>query len=36
MAKKYVELIDKTIEERKYLDETTKRTKYARPGYNYI
>jgi len=36
MAKKYVDLIDKTTEERKYLDEKTKRTRYARHGYTYI
>jgi hypothetical protein len=36
MIKKYAELIEKVSNERKYLDDQTKKTRYARPGYNYI
>jgi hypothetical protein len=36
MIKKYGELIDKTVGERNYLDDRTKKTRYARPGYKYI
>jgi len=36
MVQKYADLIDRTTQERKFLDETTKRTKYARPGYKFV
>ena len=36
MAKRYMDLIEQVGSERKYLDDKTKKTKYARPGYKYI
>lgn len=36
MIKKYANLVEKVNNERQFLDEKTKRTRYARPGYNYI
>ena len=36
MVKKYADLVEKVTNERQFLDEQTKRTKYSRPGYNYI
>lgn len=36
MAKRYMDLIEQVTSERKYLDDKTKKTKYARPGYKYI
>ena len=36
MVQKYADLIDKVTIERQYLDDKTKKTKYARPGYKYI
>lgn len=36
MVQKYADLIDRTTQERQFLDEKTKRTKYARPGYKFI
>jgi hypothetical protein len=36
MAKRYMDLIESVGQERKFLDDKTKKTKYARPGYKYI
>ena len=36
MIQKYADLIEKVGQERKFLDDKTRKTKYARPGYNYI
>jgi hypothetical protein len=36
MTQKYADLIDRVTAERHYLDDRTKKTRYARPGYNYI
>lgn len=36
MVNRYVDLIEKVTTERKYLDDKTKKTRYARPGYKYI
>ena len=36
MTQKYAELIEKVSNERQYLDDKTKKTRYARPGYKYI
>lgn len=36
MTQKYADLIDRVTVERQYLDDRTKKTRYARPGYNYI
>ena len=36
MVQKYASLIERVKAEREYLDEKTKRTRYARPGYKYI
>lgn len=36
MIKKYSDLIGTVTNERKYLDDKVKATKYARPGYNYV
>lgn len=36
MVSKYADLIEKVTTERNFMDEKTKKTKYARPGYKYI
>jgi len=36
MAAKYSDLIDKIVQERQFIDEKTRKTRYARPGYKYI
>ena len=36
MVQKYADLITKVSHERQYLDDKTKKTKYARPGYKYV
>lgn len=36
MTQKYAELIESVISERRYLDDKTKKTRYARAGYKYI
>jgi hypothetical protein len=36
MTQKYADLIDRVTAERRYLDDKTKKTRYARPGYKYI
>lgn len=36
MSARYSDLIDKVTQERKFVDEKTKKTRYARPGYKYI
>jgi hypothetical protein len=36
MTQKYADLIEKVSNERQYLDDKTKKTRYARPGYKYI
>jgi len=36
MVQKYADLIERTNQERRFLDEKTKRTRYARPGYKFI
>jgi hypothetical protein len=36
MVKKYANLVDQVNTERQFLDDKTKKTRYARPGYKYI
>lgn len=36
MVSKYADLITKTTQERNFVDEHTRKTRYARPGYKYI
>jgi hypothetical protein len=36
MTQKYAEMIERVTNERAYLDDKTKKTRYARPGYKYI
>ena len=36
MVGKYADLIEKVTQERNYVDEKTRKTRYARPGYKYI
>ena len=36
MTQKYAELIERVSNERQYLDDKTKKTRYARPGYKYV
>ena len=36
MIGKYSDLINTVTSERQYLDDKTKKTRYARPGYKYI
>lgn len=36
MVGKYADLIEKVTQERNFVDEKTRKTRYARPGYNYI
>jgi hypothetical protein len=36
MIQKYADLIEKVGQERKFLDDKTRKIKYARPGYKYI
>lgn len=36
MVGKYADLIEKVTQERNFVDEKTRKTRYARPGYKYI
>lgn len=36
MVHKYADLIEKVTQERQFLDEKARKTRYARPGYKYI
>ena len=36
MVQKYSDLINRVKSERQYLDDKTKKTKYARPSYKYV
>jgi hypothetical protein len=36
MVQKYSDLINRVSQERMYLDDKTKKTRYARPGYKYV
>ena len=36
MVAKYADLIEKVTQERNFVDEKTRKTRYARPEYKYI
>jgi hypothetical protein len=36
MVKKYANLVDQVNSERQFLDDKTRKTRYARPGYKYV